>query len=157
MIYISNPTGPVRGPCVTGKGCRTAPFGHVRELTQPKLAKISHGRRIWPHGSCTGPARAVHGLFMILNPYGARKLIMHALKLHGPHTGRQNSYGAARGPCGPREWTYDFCSKQPGTVREQPVRGPGVWCGWGINNKMCHNQYRKLHSVTDFDSYIHSF
>ena len=39
---------------------------------------------------------------------------MHALKLYGPRTGRQNSYGAARGPCGPREWTYDFCSKQPG-------------------------------------------
>ena len=35
---------------------------------------------------------------------------MHALKLYGPQTGRQNSYGAARGPYGPREYgTYDFC------------------------------------------------
>ena len=39
---------------------------------------------------------------------------MHALKLYGPRTGRQNFYGAARGPCGPREWTYEFCSKQTG-------------------------------------------
>ena len=42
---------------------------------------------------------------------------MHALKLYGPRTGRQNSYGAARSPCGPREWTYDFCSNQPGNSR----------------------------------------
>ena len=27
--------------------------------------------------------------------------------------GKQNSYGAARGLCRPREWTYDCCSKQP--------------------------------------------
>ena len=90
----------------------------------------------------TGPVRSPHELFTgwlkYLNPYGARKLIMHALKLYGPRTGRQNSYGAARGPCGPREWTYDFCSKQPvnsrGTartgpgsvmwLRHEPVRGP---------------------------------
>ena len=35
---------------------------------------------------------------------------MHALKLYGPRTGRQNLYGTARRP----RWTYDFCSKQPG-------------------------------------------
>ena len=66
----------------------------------------------------TEPVRAPQGLFtgclQSLNPHGARKLIMHALKLYGPRTGKQNSYGAARGPCEPREWTYDFCSKQPG-------------------------------------------
>ena len=39
---------------------------------------------------------------------------MHALKLYGPHTGRQNSYSAARGPYRSHGWTYDFCSKQPG-------------------------------------------
>ena len=33
---------------------------------------------------------------------------MHALKLYGPRTGRQNPYSAAR--------------------------GPGVWCDWGTNN-----------------------
>ena len=57
----------------------------------------------------TGPLRPPHGLFTgclgYQNPYGARKLIMLALKLYGPRTGRQNSYGAARGPCGAREWT----------------------------------------------------
>ena len=52
---------------------------------------------------------------------------MHALKLYGPRTGGQNSYGAARAPHGPREWTYDFCSKQPGNnpygARECDVTG----------------------------------
>ena len=75
-----------------------------------------------PYGSRTGCLKS-------LNPYGARKLIMHALKLYGPRTGRQNSYGAAQGPCGPREWTYDFCSKQPvnspGTARTGP--GSVMW------------------------------
>ena len=111
---VSYPTGPVRGPCGTRKGAVRQPYGHVRELTQSELTKLPHGRRIWPYGARTGPLRAPQGLFtgclQSINPYGARKLIMHALKLCGPRTGRQNSYGAARGPCGPREWTYDFCS-----------------------------------------------
>ena len=59
---------------------------------------------------------------------------MHALKLYGPRTGRQNSYGAARGPCGPREWTYDFCSKQPVNSPWTARTGPGVWCDWGISH-----------------------
>ena len=118
MFFISygTRTGPVRDP----QGCRTAALRtrNLKELTQPELAKLPHGRRIWPYGARTGPLRAPQGLFtgclQSLNPYGARKLIMHALKLYGPRTGRQNSYHAARGPCGPRVWTYDFCSKQPG-------------------------------------------
>ena len=77
----------------------------------------------------TAPARAPHGLFpgcsRTQNPYGARKLIMHALKLYGPRTGRQNSYGAARGPYGPREWTYDLCWKQPGNSPGTACTGPG--------------------------------
>ena len=115
---FSYPTRPARGPCGTRKGAVWQPYGHVRELTQPELAKLPHGRRIWPYGARTGPLRAPQGLFtgclQSLNPYGAHKLIMHAFKLYGPRAGRQNSYGAARGPCGPREWTYDFCLKQPG-------------------------------------------
>ena len=56
---------------------------------------------------------------------------MLALKLYGPRTGRQNSYGAARGPCGPREWTYDFSSKQPGNSPGSTSTGPGtvMWLG----------------------------
>ena len=108
---FSYPTGPVRGPCGTHKGAVRQPYGHVRELTQPELAKLPHGRRIWQYRARTAPLRAPQGLFMgclqSLNPYVARKLIMHALKLYGPRTGSQNSYCVARGPC-------DFCSKQPG-------------------------------------------
>ena len=108
----------LRDPYGTRKGAVRQPYRHLRELTQPELAKLPHGRRIWPYGARRCPLRAPQGLFtgclQSLNLYGARKLIMHALKLYGSRTGRQNSYGAARGPCGPREWTYDFCSKQPG-------------------------------------------
>ena len=54
---------------------------------------------------------------------------MHALKLYGPCTGRQNVYGAARGPV-PAPWVdVRFLFK---TAREQPVRGPGVWCDWAL-------------------------
>ena len=128
----------VRGPCGTRKGAVRHPCGQVRELTQTELAKIPHGCRIWPYGARTAPHGMFAGWLQYQNPYGARKLIMHALKLYGARTGRQNSYGAARGPCGPREWTYDFCSKQrvnsPGTART----GPGVWCDWGINDRLQH-------------------
>ena len=133
---FSYPTGPIRGPCGTCKGAARQPYGHVRELTQPELAKLPHGRRIWPYGVRTGPAGAVHGLFAISKPVRARKLIMHALELYGPRTGRQNSYGAAPGPCGPCEWTYDFCSKQPGNspygawecdVTEASILGFNEW------------------------------
>ena len=107
----------------------------------------------------TGPVRAPQELFtgclQSLNPYGTRKLIMHALKLYGPRTGRQNSYGAARGPCGPREWTYDFSSKQPGNspygarecdVTEALIRIRthkrhlwGVYCGYFPENWQRYN------------------
>ena len=65
---FSYPTGPVRGPCGTRKGAVRQPYGHVRELTQPELAKLPHGRRIWPYGARAGPAGAVHGLFTISKP-----------------------------------------------------------------------------------------
>ena len=85
---FSYPTGPVRGPCVTRKGVVRRPYGHTRELAQPALAKIPHGRRIWPYGARTHPLRSPHGLFTgclrYLNSYGARKLIMHALHDRAP-------------------------------------------------------------------------
>ena len=112
MFFVSY--GTRTGPCGTRKGAERQSYGHVREFTPPELAKLPHGRRIWSYGAVRAPQVLFTGCLQSLNPYGARKLIMHALKLYGPRTGRQNSYGAVRGPCGPREWTYDFCSKQPG-------------------------------------------
>ena len=102
------------GPC---KGAVRHPYGRVRELKQPEFAKIPHGR-MWSYGQFTDCLR-------FLNPYGARKLIMHALKLYGPHKGRQISYGAARAPWVDARFLFK-------TAREQPVRGAGVWCDWGI-------------------------
>ena len=114
----------LRDPCGTRKGAVRQPYGHVREFTQPELAKIPYGRRIWPYGPLTAPHGLFTGCLRFINPYGARKLILHALKLYGSRTGRQNSYGAARGQCGPREWTYDFCSKQPGNSPGTARTGP---------------------------------
>ena len=99
MVWSNNSQDSTGSPCDARAGIAPAPYG---------IFNIFH----------ILPLRSPHGLFtgclQSLNPYGARKLIMHALKLYGLRTGRQNSYGAARGPCGRREWTYDFCSKQSG-------------------------------------------
>ena len=88
------------------------------------------GSFMWPHGSRTGPLHSPHGLFTgclrSLNSYGARKLIMYALKLYGPRTWGQNSYCAARGPCGPCVSTYYFCLKQPGNSPGTARTGPGI-------------------------------
>ena len=98
---------PVRDP----QGCRTAPLrtrkGIDTTIIGKNPARASYLAVRAPYGPRTGCSQSQ-------NPYGVRKLIMHALKLYGPCTGRQNSYGAARGSCGPRMWTCDFCSKQPG-------------------------------------------
>ena len=83
LQYFSYPTGPVRGPCGTRKGAVRRPYGHARDLTQPELEKIPHWCRILPCGARTCPVQFPHGLFTgclkSLNPYGARKLIMHEL------------------------------------------------------------------------------
>ena len=48
----------LRGPCGTHKGAVRQPYGDVRELPQPELAKLQHGRRIWPYGTAPyGPRR----------------------------------------------------------------------------------------------------
>ena len=93
------------------QGCRAKPLrtrkGIYTTGTDKNSARASYLAVRAPCGPRTG-------CLGYQNPFGARKLIMHTLKLYGSRTGRQNSYGAARGPCGTREWTYDFCSKQPG-------------------------------------------
>ena len=85
----------------------------------------------------TGPLRSPQGLFMgwqrYLNPYGAHKLIMHALNTTGPvRRGkiRTVSHGSRTGLV---RWRTIFVQNSPGTAREQPVRGPEVWCDWGIS------------------------
>ena len=77
-------------------------YGRPRCLAVPKMLKS----RIWSCEARAAPIRFPHGLFTgclwCLNRYGA-----HA-------------------------WTYDFFQNSPWTAREQPVRGPGVWCDRGI-------------------------
>ena len=53
LQYFSYPTGSVRGPYGTHKGAVRHPCGQVRELTQPELAKIPHGRSYGPRTGCS--------------------------------------------------------------------------------------------------------
>ena len=141
---FSYPTGPVRGPCGTHKGAVRQPYGHVRELTQPELAKLPHGRHIWPYGARTGPLRPPQGLFTgcleSLNPYPRTGLKI----LNSPWTAYNACIKTLRAPYGEAK----FVRRRTGpvrapwvdvrflfkTAREQPVRGPGVWCDWGITS-----------------------
>ena len=54
---------------------------------------------------------------------------MYALKLYGPRTGKQNSYGAVRAPWVDMRFLFKTAREQPG---KKPIRVPGVWCDWGI-------------------------
>ena len=81
---FSYPTRPVRDP----QGYRTAPLRTRNGIDTTKIDKN-------PAWASYLAVRAPRGLFKGClgseNPYGARKRIMHALKLYGPRTGRQNS------------------------------------------------------------------
>ena len=57
---FSYPTGPIRVPCGTNKGAVRRFYGHVMELTQPKLAKPRTGVVFCR----TGPVLAPYGLRM---------------------------------------------------------------------------------------------
>ena len=114
MFFISywTCTGPVRDP----QGCRTASLRRRMGIDTTRICVITVRASYvrvdplrFPCGQFTGRLRS-------LSPYGGRKLTMHTLKHYGPPIGRQNSYGAARDPYGPREWTYDLCSEQPGII-----------------------------------------
>ena len=102
MFFISH--GTRTGPCRAHSGGVRHPYGHGKGIDKLEFAKIPHGCRMWPYGPLVVP----HGLFMgclwSLNPHGARKLIMHVLKLYGPCMGRKNSYGATRVSYRPHEW-----------------------------------------------------
>ena len=116
---FSNPTGPVGDP--QGTLMNTYGNRHNQNL-----------RRIWPYGAHAGPLRPPHGLFTgcvwSLNLYGARRLITPILRApYGEATFVRRRTGPVRAP-----WVdVPFLFK---TAWEQPIRGPGVWCDWGITS-----------------------
>ena len=80
------------------QGCRTAPLWTRKGIDTTRIGKkpsrASYFAVRGPYGSRTGCSQS-------LNPYGARKLIMHALKLYGPvREGkiRTAPHGARAGP-----------------------------------------------------------
>ena len=121
---FSYPTGPVRDPCGIHNGAARHPYGHVKELTQPELTRIPQGVVC----GRTGPLRYPEGLFTgclrSVNPCGALKLIMHALKLYGPRTGgkiRMAPHGPRTGPLSGRmifvqncPWTAGYWARECG-------------------------------------------
>ena len=131
MFFISYGirTGPVRDP----QGCRAAPLRARKGIDTTRIWKNAAWASYVAVRGPYGPRALFTGCLWYLNPNGARELIMHALKLYGPRTGRQNSYGAARAPYGPREWTCDFCSKQPRNNPGTTRTGPGSVMWWKSN------------------------
>ena len=110
-------TGPVRNP----QGCRAAPLRARKGIDTTIICKN-------PTRASYVAVRAPHGLFTgclsFLNPYGARKLLMHALKtLRAP-------YGKAkfvRRRTGPVSGRTIFAQNSPGTTRTGP--GSVMWLG----------------------------
>ena len=82
-----------------------------------------------------GPHRYRHGLFtsclQSLKLYGARKLIMHTLKLYGPPNGEAKFVRRRKGPVWAPSVDAPFLFK---TARDQPVQGPGVWCDASVTS-----------------------
>ena len=75
-------------------------------------------------GSVRAPYDPRTGCLGSQNSYRARKLTMHALKLYGPRTGSQNSYGPVRGAgVGPVSGRTIFVQNSPYGARECDVTG----------------------------------
>ena len=100
------------------QGCRTAPLRTCKGIDTTMIGKNpaqASYLAVWGlYGLLLSLHRLIMGCLRSQSPYRARKLIMQTSKLYRHRTGRQNWYGATQDPCGPREWMYDFCSKQPG-------------------------------------------
>ena len=120
VICYGTRQGPVRDP----QGCHTAPLPTHKVIDTTKICKIPT-RASYLAVHLRSPQGLFTGYLRPLNPHGARKLIMYALKLHGPHTGRQNLYDTAR--TGPVSGRAIFVQNSPGTARTGP--GSVMWQG----------------------------
>ena len=87
FISYGTRTRPVRDQ----QGCRTT-FLRVLGIDTTRIYKNPAWASYLAVRATYGPRTVCLGY---QNPYGAYNLMMHALKLYGPRTGRQNSYGAA--------------------------------------------------------------
>ena len=114
------------------QGCRTTPLRTHNEIDTTRICKnpmwASYVVVRGPYGSLTVPHGLFTGCLRSLNPYGTRKLIMHALKPQGK---------IRTAPHGPREWTYGFVQNSPWTARTGPGSGMGlghyaVSCQWCV-------------------------
>ena len=120
---ISNVFHILREPYGACAGTARVPYGTITDTWGNWHNQNLQKKRTGVICDRTGPVYAPYmGCLWSLNPYGACKLMMHAFKLFGPCTGRQNSYGAA-----PVTGCTIFVQNSPGTARTGP--GSVMWLG----------------------------
>ena len=121
------------------QGCRTAPLRARKGIDTTRIcqnpARASYLVERGPCGPRTDPARTVHGLFMISKPERGPWTYNACIKtLRAPY-GEAKFVRRRTGPVRAPWVDVRFLFK---TAREQPVRGPGVWCDWGIMPRSHH-------------------
>ena len=127
LRHQSHPTtGPVRfiAPVFARKRPSEAPVTILR-----RCCYRGHIRLRAPYGCTRLYTYLWCDRIILMTPHGPR--IQPTRASFGTRTGISNVFHIHTGPYGHRKWTYNFLFK---TAREQPVRGPGVWCGRGIMN-----------------------
>ena len=152
---FSYPTGPVRGPWPVWdpQGCRTTLLRTSKGIDTTWIDK-NPGRALYlavrgPYGPLVVPTRAVHGLFRISKHVRGPLAYNACIKtLRAPY-GEAKSVRRRTGPVRAPWLDVTFLLK---TAREQPVRGQGMWCHWGITNCILHifNALRRRHNDRHF-------
>ena len=133
---FSYPTGPVRArarPARVPYGALTDTWENWHNQNWQKSGTGVVFDRTGPVRAPYGPRWDVHGLFTISKPVRGPWAYNACIKLYGPVRGgniRTKPHGARAGPVSGRTI---LVQNRPGTGREQPIRGPGVWCDWGIS------------------------
>ena len=120
MFFMSY--GARTGPVWDQQGCRTVPLRTRKGIDATRICKNPTRASYMTVRAPCGHTRAVHGLFMISRSVRARKLIMHASKLHGSRTGRLNCTAPHGSRTGPVSERAIFVQNSPGTA----LTGPGV-------------------------------
>ena len=153
IIRYRTRTGPVRDL----QGCCCTAFLRTRKGFY--ASRIFENRCcICPYGALMSPSRSPHGLFTgclrSLNPHGARELIMHALKLYGPRTGRRNRtmpHGARAGPVSGRRFLFKTAA------REKPVRSPECDATEALDVVEDHTSFKGFSCLFSHRSHIYRF
>ena len=128
MVWSNNFQYSTWNPCGARAGVARVPHGNLKCFS-------------YPTGSVRGPCGTRKGAAR--RPYGHVRELTQPEFAKIPQGHRMWPYVAVRRPTGPvrAPWVdvRFFVQNSTGTTREQPVRGPGVWCDWGISKmRQCY-------------------